>query len=241
VDDVRIEDTYKREFAWPAALAERHGLGAGRPRDLEAVVSAVKPNVLIGVSGEPGTFTEAVVRAMASHCEQPLLMPMSNPTSRLEAHPTDITRWTDGRALIATGSCPVDAVGVDGRRLRVSEGTNAFVFPGIALGVMVAEAHEVTEPLFAVAAEAVAHCVSHSDLAAGGLFPEVRELRRVAAKVAEAVVRVARDTGLGRPIKDPEIPGAVAEAMWMPRYLHLEYVPAEGKAVREEEAALTYA
>ncbi len=240
VDDTEIADAYKRDLAWPAALAAQQGLGQGQPRDLEAVVRALEPTVLIGLSGAPGSFSEAVVRTMAAHCAQPVLMPMSNPTGSLEAHPADIARWSDGRALIATGSSPVEAVRLADRNLRVAEGNNAFVFPGIALGVLVSGAHEVSDQLFAAAAEALARCVSSSDLAAGGLFPEVRELRRVAAKVAEAVVRCARDTGLGRRLEDPDIPGAVAEAMWEPRYLHLEHVPEE-RGVRDEEAAPAYA
>lgn len=236
VDDVEIADAYKRDLAWPAALAQKQGLGQGLPRDLEAVVRALEPTVLIGLSGAPGTFSEAVVRTMAAHCPQPVLMPMSNPTSKIEAHPADIARWSEGRALIATGSSPIEDVRYADRSLRVAAGNNALVFPGVALGVLVSGAHEVSDQLFTAAAEALARCVSSNDLAAGGLFPELRELRRVAAKVAEAVVRTARDTGLGRPLEDPDIPGAVAEAMWEPRYLHLEYAPEE-KGVREEEVA----
>jgi malic enzyme len=236
VDDAEIPDSYKREFAWPAALAERHGLGKQRPRDLAAVVAALEPTVLIGVTGEPGTFGEAVVRTLADRCRQPLLMPMSNPTSRLEAHPAELARWSQGRALIATGSNPVGPVSFEGRSLRVGEGNNGFVFPGVALGVMVSGAHEVTDQLFAVAAEALAHCVSGHDLAAGGIFPEVRELRRVTARVAEAVVRAARESGLGRRLEDADIPGVVAEAMWEPRYLPLEHAPlGERSEAREQE------
>jgi malic enzyme len=240
VDDVEIADAYKRDLAWPAALAQKQGLGLGLPRDLEAVVRALEPTVLIGLSGAPGAFSEAVVRTMAAHCPQPVLMPMSNPTSKIEAHPADIARWSEGRALIATGSSPIEDVRYADRSLRVAAGNNALVFPGVALGVLVSGAHEVSDQLFTAAAEALARCVSSNDLAAGGLFPELRELRRVAAKVAEAVVRTARDTGLGRPLEDPDIPGAVAEAMWEPRYVHLEYVPEE-RGVREEEATPAYA
>ncbi len=240
VDDVEIAEAYKRESAWPAALAETQGLGQGQPRDLEAVVRALEPTVLIGLSGAPGAFSEAVVRTMSAHCAQPVLMPMSNPTSKIEAHPADIARWSEGRALIATGSSPIEDVRHADRNLRVAAGNNALVFPGLALGVLVSGAHEVSDQLFTAAAEALARCVSSSDLAAGGLYPELRELRRVAARVAEAVVRTARDTGLGRALEDPDIPGAVAEAMWEPRYLHLEYVPDE-RGVREEDASPAYA
>jgi malic enzyme len=241
VDDTLIADAYKREFAWPAALAERYRLTRDGRRDLEAVVAAVEPTVLVGVSGEPGTFTEPVVRTMAAHCEQPLLMPMSNPPSRIEARPADLAAWSEGRALIATGSSPVEPVGVAGRAHRVAEANNGFVVAGVALGIMVSGAHEVADALFAAAADALAHSVSNHDLAAGGLFPEVRELRRVTAKVAEAVVRTARDTGLGRALQDADIPRAVADAMWEPRYVHLEFVPADGRGVREDETRLAHA
>ena len=163
-------------------------MAQGPRRDLETVVRALEPTVLIGLSGAPGAFSEAVVRAMAAHCPQPVLMPMSNPTSRIKAHPADIARWSEGRALIATGSSPIEDVRYADRNLRVAAGNNALVFPGVALGVLVSGAHEVSDQLFAAAAEALARCVSSSDLAAGGLYPELRELRRVAAKVAEAVV-----------------------------------------------------
>jgi malate dehydrogenase (oxaloacetate-decarboxylating) len=217
VDDQPIADVHKRDFAWPAALAEKHGLGRTRSRDLEAVVRAVKPTVLIGTSGEPGTFTEAVVREMASHVDRPVIFPMSNPTSHTEATPADILAWTQGRALVATGS-PFDPVRVEGRTVTIGQGNNAFVFPGIGLGVMVSEAVEVTDALFATAARTLAGEVHPRDLASGSLFPPIRELRRVTRRIAEAVVREARDSGIGRMLSDGEITAAVADAMWEPAY-----------------------
>ncbi len=220
-DDREIEDVYKREFAWPAALAEKKGLGSGHPRDLEAVVRAVKPTVLIGTSGVPGVFTESVVRAMASQVERPVILPLSNPTSRSEATPADLLEWTDGRARVATGS-PFDPVLRQGRTIPVGQANNAFVFPGIGLGVLVSEAREVPDALFAAAAERLAAEVSEEELAAGSLFPPVRELRRVTAAVAESVVREARDAGVGRPMEDAAVAAAVAAAMWDPVYPRLE-------------------
>jgi malic enzyme len=217
VDDHPIADVHKRDFAWPAALAEKHGLGRGRSRDLEAVVRAVKPTVLIGTSGEPGTFTEAVVREMASHVDRPVIFPMSNPTSHTEATPADILAWTQGRALVATGS-PFDPVRVEGRTVTIGQGNNAFVFPGIGLGVMVSEAVEVTDALFATAARTLAEEVHPRNLASGSLFPPIRELRRVTRRIAEAVVREARDSGIGRVLPEGEITAAVADAMWEPAY-----------------------
>ena len=218
VDDEEIQDRHKRDFAWPAGLAAAVGLGKGRPRDLEAVVRAVKPTVLIGTSGEPGAFTEFIIRAMASEVARPLVFPMSNPTSKSEARPANVIAWTGGRALVASGS-PFAPVSYGGRTHRIGQGNNAFVFPGLGLGVLVAEAREVTEGLFAAAAQRLAEEVHDSDLREGSLFPPVSELRRVTAGIASAVVRQAREEGLGRPIPDEAIPAAVAEAMWFPEYL----------------------
>jgi malic enzyme len=235
VDDGPIADEHKRPFAWPAALAEAAGLGAGRPRDLLAVVKAVKPTVLVGTSGEPGTFTEEVVREMARHVPRPLIFPMSNPTSKSEATPADLLAWTDGRALVATGS-PFDPVPWEGRTITIGQGNNVFVFPGVGLGVLVSEAREVPDSLFAAAAERLAEEVGAEDLAAGSLFPPVREIRRVTARIAEAVARQARDCGVGRRLSDEEVTRAVAEAMWEPAYLPLEPAPDERPAVRREKA-----
>jgi malic enzyme len=230
VDDQPIADEHKRPFAWPQALAEAKGLGAGRRRDLLAVVKAVKPTVLIGTSGEPGTFTEEVVREMARHVARPVVFPMSNPTSKSEATPADVIAWTAGRALVATGS-PFDPVVWDGRTVAVGQGNNVFVFPGVGLGVLVSEAREVTDSLFAAAAESLAAQVRAEDLAAGRLFPPVGEIRRVTARVAEAVAREAGRSGVGRALRDDEVVRAVAEAMWEPAYLPLEAAPGEREPV----------
>jgi malic enzyme len=223
VDDEEIRDAHKRDFAWPAALAAAAGLGRGQPRDLAAVVKALAPTVMIGTSGEPGTFSEAIVRAMAATVPRPLVLPMSNPTSQCEATPADVLRWTDGRALVATGS-PFAPVTHAGRVHRIGQGNNAFVFPGVGLGTMVAEARAVTDGMFAAAARQLALEIHDEDLAAGSLYPPVADIRRVTAGIAAAVVRQARDEGVGQPLPDAEISAAVAAAMWFPAYPR--YVPA---------------
>jgi malate dehydrogenase (oxaloacetate-decarboxylating) len=224
VDDQPIADEHKRPFAWPASLAEGLGLGRGRPRDLAAVVRAVKPTVLIGTSGEPGTFTELIVREMAAHVERPVIFPMSNPTSKCEAKPVDLVNWTGGRALMATGS-PFEPVPYGGRTIRVGQGNNVFVFPGVGLGILVSEAKEVTESMFAAAAVRLACEVKEEDFAAGMLFPPQSQIRRVSQAIAEAVVKQAREEGVaGRVIADERIPQAVRTAMWEPE--QPRFVPA---------------
>ncbi|MET0554924.1 MAG: NAD-dependent malic enzyme [Vicinamibacteria bacterium] len=217
VDDQPITDAYKRPFAWPAALAAERGLGAGRSRDLLAVVRAVRPTVLIGTSGEPGTFGEDVVRAMAAQVDRPIVFPMSNPTSQSEAHPRDVLAWTDGRALLATGS-PFDPVSFGGREVTIGQANNAFVFPGVGLGVLASGAIEVTDAMFAAAARQLALEVEACDLAEGRLFPRIRDLRRVSAAIARAVAGEASASGLGRRLSDDEVARAVSAAMWEPGY-----------------------
>jgi malic enzyme len=221
VADREIRDAHKRDFAWPPALAEARGLGAG-PRDLAAVVAALKPTVLIGTSGEPGTFTEPVVRAMAAAVARPLVLPLSNPTSQCEAVPADVLAWTDGRALVATGS-PFPPVTLAGRTHRIGQGNNAFVFPGVGLGALVAGAREVTDGMFTAAARRLAQEIRDEDLQAGSLYPPVADLRRVTTGIAQAVALQAGRDGVGRAIPEAALGAAVGDAMWFPAYAR--YVP----------------
>jgi malic enzyme len=213
-------EDYRRDVAWPHEMAAAHGLGTGNPSDLLSVVRALHPTALIGVSGATGAFTESAVREMARHVDRPLILPLSNPTSLAEARPDDLLAWTDGRALVATGS-PFPAVAIGGRTVRIGQGNNAFIFPGVGLGALLAEAREVTPPMFAAAAACLADQLRQEDVESGSLYPPVAALRRVATRIAEAVMREARDSGIGKPLADEEIPGCVRAAMWDPKYLPL--------------------
>ncbi len=211
---VDADDEYRRDLAWTGELASSRGLRAGS--SLLDVVRAAKPTVLVGVSGVPGLFGEDVVRTMASQVERPAVFPLSNPTSKSEARPADVLAWTDGRALMATGS-PFEPVEIAGRTVRIGQGNNVFVFPGVGLGVLVSEAREVTDGMFAAAADALAEQLSDEDRQAGALFPRIAGLRGVTAHVAEAVVRQAVSDGVARnPPDDPA--EAIAAAMWDPAY-----------------------
>jgi malate dehydrogenase (oxaloacetate-decarboxylating) len=211
---VDAQDEYRRDLAWTGELASSRGLRAGSP--LLDVVRAAKPTVLVGVSGVPGLFTEEVVRTMGSQVDRPVVFPLSNPTSKSEAQPADVLAWTDGRALVATGS-PFEPVEIGGRKVRIGQGNNAFVFPGVGLGVLVSEAREVTDGMFAAAADALAEQLGEEDRAEGSLYPRIAGLRGITAHVAQAVVRQAVSEGVAR--NPPENPAeAIAAAMWDPAY-----------------------
>jgi malic enzyme len=220
-------DDYRRELAWPAALALRHGLGAEAARDLAAVVRQLRPTVLIGVSGAPGAFSEPIVREMARHVARPAVFPMSNPTSQAEATPGDLLAWTEGRALVATGS-PFPPVAGGRGAVRIGQGNNAFIFPGVGLGALVAQAREITESMFTAAATRLADLVRPADLDAGSLFPPIAELRAVTAEIAAAVAREAQEVGVAAPLEKGDWAQAVSTSMWEPVYPVLE--PARGSA-----------
>ena len=217
--DGQALDTCQRPFAWELGLAASVGLRPGA--NLETVVRTLRPTVLVGVCGQGGAFTGATVAAMAALTPRPLILPLSNPTSQSEATPEDLLEWTGGRALIATGS-PFEPVSRGGRIFRIGQSNNAFIFPGVGLGALVAEASEVTDGMFSAAAECLAGLVSDDDLATGSLFPPIGALRHVAGRIAEAVVRAARDEGAGRAVPDEKIVTEVAAARWEPGYRELD-------------------
>ena len=180
----------------------------------------MRPTILIGTSGTPGAFSEDAIRAMAEAVPAPVVLPLSNPTSKTEALPVDIVAWSAGRALVATGS-PFDPVEHDGRTHLIGQANNAFVFPGIGLGTIVSEAREVPDAFFLAAAETLAGCVDEGRLAGGALFPSQSDLRSVSRAIAIRVVREARDLGIGRHLDDAEIDAAVDAEIWEPAYAEL--------------------
>ncbi|MEL7155357.1 MAG: NAD-dependent malic enzyme [Actinomycetota bacterium] len=190
------------------------------PTTLAQVVAGVAPTVLIGVSGQAGLFTEPIVTDLAARCDRPIIMPLSNPTSKAEAQPADLIRWTGGRALVATGS-PFDPVAHQGRTITISQANNVYVFPGLGLGAVVSKASVVTDAMLAAAAEAVGHGRAGGDPDAG-LLPPIGEVAEVSRRVAARVAAVARDEGVGRPLDDDEIAAAIDEYWWSPRYPTIE-------------------
>ena len=176
-------DSYKRELAWTSDDIDSLGLASDERSSLERVVSAYRPTALIGASGQAGAFDETVIREMAQHVERPIVMPMSNPTSISEATAADVLNWTEGRALVATGS-PFPAVQSPIRLQPISQANNVFVFPGIGLGAMATEAREITDGMIAAAGASLADSLTDDEIGLDRLMPEVTRLWDVCGRVA---------------------------------------------------------
>jgi malic enzyme len=204
-------DAHKQDLAWPAGVAGSHGIDADS--SLADVIAAMQPTVLIGTTGTAGAFGEDVIRAMAGHTDRPLVMALSNPTSKTEVQPEDAIEWTEGRAIVATGS-PFAPVRYHDRVIPVSQCNNVYIFPGVGLGAIVAKASQVTDSMFAAAAGALAGTVSQGDVDRGVLFPPIAELRKVSLVIAKAVAREARDCGTGLELSDDQIEQAVEHEAW---------------------------
>ena len=206
---------FQVDYARPAAEVADWQHDRGGVIDLAEVVARTHPTMLIGTSTQPGVFSEDIVKDMAAHVDRPIIMPLSNPTSRSEAQPADLIRWTHGRALVAAGS-PFPPVTLDGVTYDIAQANNALIFPGLGTGVIVSRASRVSDGMLAAAATALADMAGDTSPGAS-LLPPVTSLREVSAAVAEAVVAAARDEGLATvPVDDPA--GQVKDAMWLPAY-----------------------
>ncbi len=179
---------------------------------LHEVVSNAKPTVLIGVSGKAGLFTQQIVETMHSHCPQPIIMPLSNPTSQIEAHPKDILQWTDGQALVATGS-PFLPIEVLGKTFPIAQCNNSYIFPGIGLGAIASKATRVTDGMLMASAQALAECA-----AAGQMLPPLRDVQSVSKRIAFAVGMAAQRDSVAPPQSEAELSAAIEKDFWQPVY-----------------------
>jgi malate dehydrogenase (oxaloacetate-decarboxylating) len=216
--------TSKRDFQVPYArpVAEVAGWSSdGKSIGLADIVRNAEPTMLIGTSTQPAAFNEQIVKQMASKVQRPIIMPLSNPTSKCEALPSDVIRWTEGRALVAAGS-PFAPVSYDGSTYQIAQANNALIFPGLGLGVTVARASRVTDRMLAAAADAVA-ALSDATTVGAPLLPSVEQLRMVSAAVGVAVAQAADSEGIAQADLD-NLVQQIHQAMWRPAYPKIELV-----------------
>ncbi|CAM3889858.1 NAD-dependent malic enzyme [Avibacterium endocarditidis] len=213
-DDMPNLPNYQQEYARPAAEVADWARENGKIGLLE-VVKQAKPTILIGTSTDHGAFSEEVVKALCAGVERPILLPLSNPTERIEVMPQDAVPWSQGKALIATG-IPVDPVQYNGTTFHIGQGNNALLYPGLGLGVIVSGAKQVTDGMLLAAAEAVASQVNPQDLGAS-LLPPVDNLRASSATVAVAVAKQAVKDGVATRQSDNWVQ-SVQDAMWQAVY-----------------------
>jgi len=195
--------------AWILASPERIGLGD--------VVANARPTVLIGTSGQPHAFHEAVVRAMADRVRRPVIFLLSNPTERAEATPQELIEWTEGRAVIGTGS-PFPPIQRNGRDFRVDQTNNAYVYPGIGLGAIAAKAHRISDGMFLAAARTIAEMSPAKHDPQANLLPPLVRSRELSFRVAMAVAKAAQADGLAAVVSDEALTAAVRAKMWEPVY-----------------------
>jgi malic enzyme len=217
--DGRAQDEpHKRELSVPRAILLEYGLDPNAQLTPLDVIRAVKPTILVGATACAGTFTEEMLETMARECERPIVLPLSNPTSKAECTAEEAIRWTDGRAIVATGS-PFADVERAGKRHVIGQANNVFIFPGVGLGAAIADAREVTTEMFHVASVTLARLVTEERLDVGAIYPHQRELRSVSFAIACAIVHYASEHDLGRRIHPEDVEATVRAAVWEPRYV----------------------
>jgi malate dehydrogenase (oxaloacetate-decarboxylating)(NADP+) len=201
-------------------------------------VETLRPTALIGASGQPDTFTPEVLQAMARFNERPIIFALSNPTSKSECTAEEAYRWTDGRAVFASGS-PFAPVTLNGKHHVPGQGNNAYVFPGIGLGVLVSKARLVTDEMFLAAAKALAGEVCESDLDCDRIYPPITKIREVSAKVAAAVAAVAYEQDLAEAPQPEELFTAVLSQMYEPQYQTYVDEPEDDEHITQHLARVT--
>jgi malate dehydrogenase (oxaloacetate-decarboxylating) len=188
------------------------------------VVRNAKVTILVGVSAQAGAFTEEIVREMASHTQRPIIFPLSNPTSKAEATPADLLRWTGGRALVGTGS-PFPPVEVDGKQVRISQVNNSYIFPGLALGILVSRSTRVSDAMIMASAKALASLSPALEDPDAPLLPPISDCRKISLMIAEAVAKQAMADGTAEKVDDATLRERLYAYVWDPVYLPYERIP----------------
>jgi malic enzyme len=212
-----LTETHKQPFALPGEALARYGFANDGEHGLLEVIARVKPTVLIGTTAQPGIFTEDALREISRHVERPIIFALSNPTSKAECTPEEAIRWTDGRALVATGTA-FEPVRYRDKFHVIGQANNVFIFPGVGLGCILSKARVIDDRVFLVAARRLASLMSQDRLASGAIYPDQSELRAVSACIAEAVIHEVSRQHAGLKVGDETIPELVRGAMWYPEY-----------------------
>lgn len=187
------------------------------------VTEHFKPTVLVGVSGQPGLFNESVVKTMHKHCKKPIVMPLSNPTSRVEGLPQDILNWTDGDAIVSTGS-PFTPVHLNGQNYPIAQCNNSYIFPGVGLGVIASKATRVTENMLMASSHALAESSPLVKNGEGELLPALNDIRDVSLSIAKAVFKQAIEDGVALSVPEEMIDERINANFWEPKYRNYKRV-----------------
>jgi len=217
MDDMTDLSKWQKPFAQPRSAVAGWTLNKSHEIRLMDVMVNAKPTVLIGVTAQTGLFSGQVLSAMASYEDRPIVMALSNPTSKCECTPEEVAKATDGRGLVATGS-PFPGTIWNGRHQSTSMCNNLYIFPGVGLGALVGKASKVTHKMFLAASRAISAMVTSEQESQGCLLPPMDNIRAVSREVARAVAVEARDSGLGRLMSDDQLRDVIARAQWEPRY-----------------------
>ena len=214
-DKIPNQLDFQRKLSQPVERIKEWPVGDNI--SLLEVMEHGRPDILIGVSGQPGLFTEEVVKTMHKHCARPIIFPLSNPTSRVEATPADLIRWTDGQVLVATGS-PFAPVEYKGKRYVIAQCNNSFIFPGIGLGVIASGANRVTDAMLMSASRALADCSPLVKGEEGSLLPDLADIHQVSRYIAKMVAKTAMLQGKAVQTPDDVIDQAIEANFWRPEY-----------------------
>jgi len=189
----------------------------GQYASLLEVMNCAHPDILIGVSGVAGLFTEQVIKAMKAHCAMPIIFPLSNPIKQVEATPENVINWTDGQVIVATGS-PFPSVEYQGKTFEIAQCNNSYIFPGLGLGIVAANVNRITDEMLIVASETLAEASPLANTGSGELLPPLTEISSLSKKIAFAVAKVAYQQKLALEISDEMLKAKIERNFWKPEY-----------------------
>jgi malate dehydrogenase (oxaloacetate-decarboxylating) len=212
---------FQTGFTQPQQTLKNWKLQSSDQISLQDVINNAQPSILLGVSGQPKQFTEPMIRAMAQYCQRPIIFPLSNPTSRVEATPDDLLNWTNGKALIATGS-PFDPVSINDQKINIAQCNNSYIFPGVGLGVVAGHAKRVTDNMMMAAAIALSELAPAVKTGIGRLLPELSTIREVSKHIAKAVIMQGIKEGHIESMSEAQVDKAIENTMWDPQYERFE-------------------